>query len=246
MAPRASAKNDQYRDRKGAGIPQALPLSVVTKHETLRSIYDRLYAAYGPQGWWPGKTPTEVVIGAILTQNTAWRNVERAIASLRRAKALSWPALRKLSEAQLAELIRPAGTYRVKAARLKAFVDYLWGHHHGSLRSLLSGDLDAVRTSLLSIHGIGPETADAILLYAGNRPTFVVDAYTKRILHRHFLAEENASYDAVRQLFQSALPTDAQMYNEYHALLVAVGKKHCKTRANCDACPLRDLPHECA
>ncbi len=209
----------------------------------LREIYDRLYAAYGPQGWWPGQTPTEVIIGAVLTQNTAWTNVERAIANLRRANALSWIALRDLSEAELAALIRPAGTYRVKAVRLKALVNYLWQHHQGCLDSLLAGPLDQVRDRLLSIHGIGPETADAIVLYAGARPSFVVDAYTKRLLHRHLLCDEKANYDQVRGLFQEALPPNAQMYNEYHALLVAVGKKHCRSRADCDGCPLSDLPH---
>ncbi len=235
MPPRARGKNRGGTDklRLSVGVPQ-----------TLRLIYDRLYAAYGPQGWWPAKTPTEVVIGAILTQNTAWTNVERAIENLRRARALSWRVLRNLSEPELAELIRPAGTYRVKAARLRAFVTFLWQQHEGSLESLLSGELEMVRTRLLSIHGIGPETADAILLYAGARPTFVVDAYTQRLLRRHFLQDERSNYEDARTLFQGTLPADAQLYNEYHALLVTVGKKHCKSRALCDGCPLADLPHD--
>jgi endonuclease-3 related protein len=242
---RPEGGRNHIRDRQGAALKAAVDSNRARRFPgaLLRLIYDRLYATYGPQGWWPGRTPTEVVIGAILTQNTAWRNVERAIANLRRAKALSWRALRDLTEPRLAELIRPAGTFRVKAARVKAFASFLWAHHSGSLKSLLSGDLDAVRARLLSIHGIGPETADAILLYAGNRPSFVVDRYTKRILHRHFLCEEDAGYESVRELFQSALPRDAQAYNEYHALLVAVAKKHCKTRAQCDGCPLSALPH---
>ncbi len=212
--------------------------------KTIRKIYDRLWAAYGPQHWWPAKTPTEVVVGAILTQNTAWTNVERAVGNLERAKCLSWRALRKTPEARLAKLIQPSGTYRVKAARLKAFVEHLWQHHRGSLTSLLNGDLADARQTLLAIRGIGPETADAILLYAGNRPTFVVDAYTKRILRRHFLIEHEADYETVRGLFHEVLPAETQLFNEYHALLVEVGKRHCRTRARCDGCPLADLPHD--
>jgi len=207
-------------------------------------MYRLLFRAYGPQHWWPARTATEVVVGAILTQNTAWSNVERAIANLRRARALSWKALRDLSESELAELIRPSGTYRVKAGRLRAFVGELWGRHGGSLRAMLDGDLTAVRRRLLAIRGIGPETADAILLYVGNRPIFVADAYTKRILLRHHLINENAGYEAVRWLFQSSLPADAAIFNEYHALLVAVAKKHCRSKASCPGCPLEALAHD--
>jgi endonuclease-3 related protein len=213
-------------------------------HRRIQAIYDRLWRAYGPQHWWPARTATEVVVGAILTQNTAWANVERAIGNLRRARRLTWRALRDLPEGTLAELIRPSGTYRVKTARLKAFVEELWTHHRGSLDVLLDGDLDDARRRLLGIPGIGPETADAILLYAGRRPTFVVDAYTKRVLRRHHLTDGAAGYEAVRSLFLCALPADAQRYNEYHALLVAVGKRHCRTRAQCAGCPLADLPHD--
>ncbi len=207
-------------------------------------MYDRLWAAYGPQHWWPAETPTEVVIGAILTQNTAWKNVEKAIANLKRAKCLTWSALRKVSNKRLATLIQPSGTYRVKAVRLKTFVEYLWDHHHGSLTSLCDGDLGEARRRLLAIDGIGPETADAILLYAGERPTFVVDAYTRRILRRHFVTDGQADYETVRRLFHETLPASAELYNEYHALLVAVGKRHCRPRAQCEGCPLAELPHD--
>ena len=207
-------------------------------------MYDRLWAAYGPQHWWPGETDIEVVVGAILTQNTAWKNVERAITNLKRADCLSWSALRDLSEARLAKLIQPSGTFRVKAARLKALVGVLWDEHGGSLDSLMDGDVDSARRRLLAIHGVGPETADAILLYAGQRPTFVVDAYTRRILRRHHLIDKPDGYEAVRQMFQHAVEPDAQRYNEYHALLVAVGKQHCRTRPRCEGCPLADLPHD--
>lgn len=208
------------------------------------SIYRRLYRALGPQGWWPARTATEVVIGAILTQNTAWKNVERAMKRLRAAGAVTWRGLRGLDDRQLEDLLRPAGTYRVKARRLRAFVDALWRDHGGSLRQMLAGDLDAARQRLLSIPGVGPETADAILLYAGNRPSFVVDAYTKRILRRHFLVDSRADHEEVRHLFQSSLPEDAALFNEYHALLVELGKRHCRVRASCQECPLKRMPHD--
>ena len=218
--------------------------SDAARRRTVRMILRRLERAYGPQHWWPARTKTEVVVGAILTQNTAWAGVERAVANLRQAGLLSWSALRDVAEAELAERIRPAGTFRVKAKRLKAFVEVLWEDHGGSLRSLLSGELNAARERLLAIHGIGRETADAILLYAGGRPSFVVDAYTKRILSRHFVTDKAAGYDSVRDLFQSALPPDADVYNEYHALLVTLAKRHCRSSAECEGCPLADLPHD--
>lgn len=210
----------------------------------LRDIYARLWAAYGPQHWWPAQTPTEVVIGAVLAQNTAWRNVERAIHNLKRAGCLDWAALRDLPQARLARLLRPAGTFRVKAARLKSFVKVLWDQHQGSLDSLLAGPLEDARRRLLAMHGIGPETADAILLYAGGHPTFVVDAYTRRILRRHHVIDGSAGYETIRALFHRAIKPQAQLYNEYHALLVVLGKKHCRVRAACEGCPLADLPHD--
>ncbi|MCH7871186.1 MAG: endonuclease III domain-containing protein [Planctomycetes bacterium] len=230
-------------------------------NHTLRAMYDRLWSAYGPQHWWPTDTgkaglrtparrglqvdaPTEVVIGAILTQNTAWINVERAIANLKQAAALDFKVLRDLPESELAELIRPSGTFRLKARRLKAFVDRLWDLHDGSLESLLAGEIETARRRLLDIPGIGPETADAILLYAGDRPTFVVDAYTMRVLRRHFIVTDADDYESVRANFHDALPREAALFNEYHALFVEVGKRHCRVRARCDGCPLADLPHD--
>lgn len=209
----------------------------------LNDIFERLQCAYGPQHWWPADSAMEVIVGAILTQNTAWSNVERAIVRLREADSLSWSALRDVSQEELAELIKPSGTFRVKAARLKAFVNALWGRHKGSLDTMLAGELQQVRGRLLAIHGIGPETADAILLYAGHRPTFVVDAYTKRVLRRHHIIWSDAEYANVQRLFHEAIAPEPRIYNEYHALLVAVGKKHCRSRARCDGCPLDGLPH---
>ncbi len=211
---------------------------------TIRGIYECLLAAYGPQHWWPADTPTEMVIGAILTQNTAWTNVERAIQNLRQAGCLTLAALRRTPDEKLARLIQPSGTYRVKAARLRAFVEHVWGHFDGSLDAMLTGELGVVRRRLLGIHGIGPETADCILLYAGGHPSFVVDAYTKRILRRHFLIAPTAGYDEIRDLFHAALTPDPVVFNEYHALLVAVGKDHCRAKAVCEDCPLEHLPHD--
>ena len=213
-------------------------------NETFREVYERLWAAYGPQRWWPADDSIEVVVGAILTQNTAWSNVERAINNLKSAKCLSWTALRGISEEDLGALIRPSGTFRIKAARVKAFVQVLWDDYNGSLKSLLSGEVERARRRLLAIHGIGPETADSILLYAGRRLTFVVDSYTRRILRRHHLIDVDADYESVRRSFQRAIAPKVRLYNEYHALLVAVGKKHCGSRARCEGCPLVDLPHD--
>ncbi len=212
--------------------------------QALEEIFTRLGAAYGPQHWWPADTRTEVVIGAILTQNTAWTNVERAIDNLKRAGAVDFKILRDLRESELGELIRPSGTYRVKAARLKAFVEFLWDRHRGSLTSALDGELEDARANLLGIHGIGPETADAILLYAGDRPTFVVDAYTKRVLRRHGVIGDGATYESVRSLFHDAIRSDVRAYNEYHALFVELGKRHCRMTARCEGCPLTDMPHD--
>jgi endonuclease-3 related protein len=212
--------------------------------KTLRAFFDAMHRAYGPQHWWPAKTPTEVIIGAILTQNTAWRNVERAIDNLRSAGLLDWRKLHRLDPGRLAELVRPAGTYKVKARRLKAFVDWLHQRYQGNLDRLFAAPLHALREELLSVSGIGPETADAILLYAGNLPTFVVDAYTARILYRHRLIDEPAEYDEIKDLFESNLPAEVKLFNEYHALLVQVGKRHCRPRARCPGCPLEPFEHE--
>ncbi len=210
-------------------------------------IFDCLYTAYGPQHWWPADTKEEIVIGAILTQNTAWTNVEKAIAELKRAKCLSFRAIDAIDEPSLAELIRSAGTFRQKAVYLKSFASWLTEKHNGDLGAALSGEPNRVRRELLSLKGIGPETADAILLYAGGHPTFVVDAYAKRVLRRHFLIEPgNNGYESIRNVFMDSLKPDAQLFNEYHALLVEVGKRHCKATANCESCPLAHLDHnEC-
>jgi endonuclease-3 related protein len=211
--------------------------------ETLTEIYQLLHDAFGPQHWWPGETPFEVITGAILTQNTSWTNVEKAIANLRSAERLTPEGLHHIDPAQLAELVRPAGYYNIKAKRLKNFVDWLFDNYDGELTNVETVDTGQLRAELLAIKGVGCETADSILLYALGRPVFVVDAYTARITLRHGLIEPGADYEQLRELFESSLPQDAQLFNEYHALLVRVGKEFCKPKARCPGCPLEKLPH---
>jgi endonuclease-3 related protein len=207
-------------------------------NKKLLKIYNRLYDAFGPQGWWPGDTPFEVAVGAILTQNTNWQNVERAIKNLRDARCLSPMTIFKISHNELAELIRPSGYFNVKALRLKNFVDFLVHQYRGSLMNMQHEDADVLRAKLLQVKGIGKETADSILLYALNKRVFVIDAYTKRILSRHGIISEDASYDECQELFHSHLSRDLQLYNEYHALIVRVGKEFCRKRPKCKDCPL--------
>lgn len=210
----------------------------------LPHFYDALMNAYGPQGWWPAQTPTEVIVGTILTQNTAWKNVERAMARLRAGGALDWRQLHEMPVDRLAELIQPAGTFRVKAQRLKNFVSFLIERYRGDLAGMVGVSTDQLREELLSVHGIGRETADAILLYALDRPTFVVDAYTHRVLRRHGLIDTESDYDEVKAVFEDSLPSNLRMFNEFHALLVEVGKRHCRTRARCEGCPLASFEHD--
>jgi endonuclease III related protein len=206
----------------------------------LRLYYDALLSAYGPQHWWPGRTRFEVIVGAILTQSTSWSNVELAIAALRGQNLLSPSALERISTPRLARLIRSSGYFRQKALKLKAFVHFLRQHYGGSLDKLLATPTPQLREQLLSIRGIGPETADSILLYAGKLPVFVVDAYTRRILERHQLADRRHSYGYIRQLFEQNLQASVPLYNEYHALLVRTGKHFCRKRApQCEDCALR-------
>jgi len=201
-------------------------------------LYDRLYSAFGPRHWWPGDSAFEVVVGAILTQNTAWRNVTKAIANLKARNLLSPNALYNVSSQDLAAVIRPAGYYNIKAGRLKHFMAFLFQESAGDLDRLLSGDLLSLRQKLLDVNGIGPETADSILLYAGNKPTFVVDAYTRRILFRHHLIPEETNYEELQNLFMDNLEPDPSMFNEYHALLVHAGHTFClKKRPKCAECP---------
>lgn len=209
--------------------------------DQLLRIYKHLYQIFGPQGWWPAETPFEVAVGAILTQNTNWRNVARAIENLKGADLLTPATLQALPTPTLAQLIRPAGYYNVKAQRLKNFVAFLWQAYDGSMAALAAADWPQVREELLQIKGIGPETADSILLYALEKPVFVVDAYTHRILSRHELAPETCTYDELQAQFHTALPPEVPLFQEYHALLVRLGKNFCRPRAKCQGCPLASL-----
>ncbi len=211
-------------------------------NKRLLRIFDVLAVHFGPLHWWPAETPFEVVVGAVLTQNTAWTNVERAIARLKEAGVLSPDALRALERERLEELIRPAGFFRQKAQRLQLFVTHLFARHGGNLCTLLAGPLAQVRAELLSLKGIGPETADSILLYAGEHPSFVVDAYTRRLFTRLGLLQGTEGYDQIRSLFMTSLPGEAELFNEYHALIVEECKTFCrKNKPLCSSCPLLSL-----
>ncbi len=204
----------------------------------LRELFQRLLAHYGPQRWWPGETPFEVAVGAVLTQNTNWGNVELAIGNLKQAGALSLEGLLALPPADLAQLIRPAGYYNLKEKRLRNLLNFLASPGVGGLKGLAATPLEPARASLLMVKGIGPETADSILLYACGQPTFVVDAYTFRILGRHGLAQPGLDYQGLRARFMGCLPPDPALYNEYHGLLVRLGKEQCKkSQPLCDGCP---------
>jgi endonuclease III related protein len=209
--------------------------------EAVRRIYDTLFGWFGPQGWWPAEDDFEMVVGAILTQSTAWANVVKAIDELRAAGALDVAAMAEASEERLALLVRGSGYFRQKARKLKAFVGYLGEHHDGSLRGLFHVKLPDIRGELLGIWGIGPETADSIILYGARQPIFVVDAYTRRIFSRLGLTPPDASYEQLQGLFRDHLVPSVPLFQEYHALLVALGKNVCRPRPLCGSCPLRDI-----
>jgi endonuclease III related protein len=205
----------------------------------ITGFYDALHRTLGPQQWWPAETPFEVIVGAILTQNTTWKNVERAIANLREAGLLDPARLARVRLPRLERLVRPSGYYRQKARKLKAFLLFLDAEFGGSLDRMFRMPTAALREKLLAVHGIGPETADSILLYAGNHPVFVIDAYARRVLARHSLADARVSYDDAQALFHLHLPREAPLFNQYHALLVETGKRWCRAReARCEQCPL--------
>ena len=207
----------------------------------LLGIYHRLLAHFGPQHWWPAREPFEVIVGAILTQSAAWGNVEKAIANLRVAGALSPRALRRLSLSRLAKLVYPCGYYNAKALKLKSFAFWLGNHYNDDLDSLFANDTGELRQQLLSVHGIGRETADSIMLYAAGKPIFVIDAYTRHVISRIGLAPEKDSYGAYQALFMQNLPPDTQLFNEYHALLVGLAKNVCHRRPLCQQCCLSDI-----
>ena len=207
----------------------------------LLEVYDRLLDAFGPQHWWPGESPFEVMVGAILVQNTAWRNVATAIENLRDEGLLEPQRLYELPARELQSLIRPAGYFRLKAERLRNLLRLVVEEYEGNEATLLALDSQALREKLLSVKGVGPETADSIVLYAAEQPKFVVDAYTFRVLARHGWIGYGADYYEMQDLFELHLPQDVALYNEYHALLVRVGHMYCRKRPKCEACPLCEL-----
>ena len=211
------------------------------KPAELREVYKTLRKNFGHQHWWPGDTPFEVMVGAILTQNTAWTNVEKALLNLKKAKKLSFRALRSIPLKRLSLLIRPAGYFNVKAERLKCFMDFLQMECRGDLSELRKRGATVLREQLLAVKGIGPETADSILLYALGKTSFVIDAYTRRIFSRHGLASEGESYDRWREVFTRALPSSLALYNDYHAQIVRTAKGHCRKSPRCESCPLRSF-----
>lgn len=204
----------------------------------LLRFYRALLARHGPQGWWPARTAFEVAVGAILTQHTAWPGAARAVAALRARGLLSPRRLAGCDVVALGQLVRPAGTYRLKARRLLHFTDWLLRRFGGDVRSMRRAPLGPLRRELLAVPGLGPETADAILLYAAGRPVFVADAYTRRVLVRHRLLRPGAGYEETRAFLEAHLPSDPVLFNEFHALLVAVGKANCRTTPSCQGCPL--------
>ena len=201
-------------------------------------LYEVLYKTWGPQDWWPSKSDLETILGVILVQNTAWTNAKKAIVNLKAHDTLEWNRLALASEEELAQWIQPAGTFRVKARRIKNFIHFVNHSHQGDLRTFLQLPCEQLRHTLLSINGLGPESADCIVLYAAHHPAFVVDAYTRRFLSRHGWILPKATYDQIAQWFTRQLPPDPPLFNEYHALLVKLGKIHCRAKPLCEQCPL--------
>ncbi|MEO0092171.1 MAG: endonuclease III domain-containing protein [candidate division WOR-3 bacterium] len=201
-------------------------------------VYQKLFDYYGPQNWWPAESDFEVIVGAVLTQNTAWRNVERAIENLKAYNLLNPKNLWTISTSQLYQLIRPSGFYRIKAKRLKALLDFIIKNYAGNIENLRKQKPSVLRQELLAISGIGDETADSILLYALNKPVFVVDTYTRRVFSRHKFLDNKATYADIQKFFVAHLPKSVKLYQEYHALIVKLAKDFCRTKPNCTYCPL--------
>ncbi len=218
--------------------PGSAPALLPGKPALCRRMFDRMLTVLGPQNWWPADTDEEVIIGAVLTQNTAWTNVEKALSNLRASNALTLQAVSRLPPEELARRIQPAGYYNLKARRLQCVARYFLDRCGGDLNALGAVDTAVVREELLAVYGVGPETADSILLYVLRRPVFVIDAYTLRIGARHGLFAPETPYEQARAFFERSLPADRALYNEYHALLVRVGNRHCRPRPRCAGCPL--------
>jgi endonuclease-3 related protein len=232
--------------------PVTATVSVMPRRPDILELYELLHTAYGPQHWWPAETAFEVMVGAMLTQNTAWANVEKALAKIRAADALDPHRLHALPQSRLEELCRPAGFFRVKSRRLRNLMNWLHDGYGGDLGRVLARDAarparsraERLREELLEVNGVGRETADSIVLYAFDLPTFVVDTYTYRVLLRHRIIDEGADYETMRELFHEKLPPDTALYKQFHALFVCAGKDYCKPTPRCEGCPLDCLPHD--
>ncbi|MGW8193641.1 MAG: endonuclease III domain-containing protein [Desulforhopalus sp.] len=221
--------------RRGDGV-------LLQSDNNYQKAYQLLFDHFGPQGWWPGETAFEIIVGAVLTQNTSWSNVEKAIARLKDAGLLEHQRLLGLEQGEIAAYIRPSGYYNLKAKRLKNLLQMIENKYDGELGLLFADDISTSRKNLLAVKGIGPETADSILLYGGGHPVFVVDAYTHRVFSRHLLSEEETDYDTLQAIFLDNLELDADLFNEYHALIVRVAVTYCrKSHPLCESCPLQGL-----
>ncbi|OPY12919.1 MAG: Endonuclease III [Syntrophus sp. PtaB.Bin001] len=213
-------------------------MKTLTQEHNLEEIYKRLDSHFGDLGWWPADSAFEVIIGAILTQNTAWQNVEQAIENIKSAGLLDPLSLAAVDQQILEQLIRPSGYFRIKTSRIKNFLNFLQNRYDCSLKKMFCDDLWELRKRLLEVKGIGKETADSILLYAGHKPIFVIDAYTKRILSRHEIIDQSVSYDEIQRFFMNNLPAEVNLFKQYHALIVNTGKKYCRKSPLCRECPL--------
>ena len=223
------------------GKDQIPEIRMNTLSDKLNEIYELLLKAYGPQKWWPAESPLEVMVGAVLTQNTNWQGVEKAIANLKRDNLLNPNQLKAIPTEELSRLIKPAGYFNLKARRLKNLIEFVTEAYSGDLETMGQVETGQLRQELLAVNGVGPETADSILLYALQRPVFVVDTYTYRVMNRHGLIGAEVSYGELQELFTHHLPLDMTLFNEYHALLVRVGKLHCQRKVRCEGCPLAPL-----
>ncbi len=216
------------------------PVNARDMRKRLQEIFEKLLSAFGQRHWWPGDSPLEIMVGAVLTQNTAWRNVEKAIDNMRVKGLLDMDALDLIEKDRLADVIRPAGFYHVKSRRLKALITDVHARYGGSIEQMQLTATGELRDRLLSVKGVGPETADSILLYALDRPVFVVDAYTRRFLKNHGLYDGGGDYHDVQRFFMDNLPLDTYIFNEFHALLVCLCQRNCKKRPDCRTCPLAE------
>ena len=214
---------------------------LTSTNSLLIEIYDILYSAFGPQNWWPAETELEMMVGAILTQNTNWKNVEKAIGNLKDKDILTINRLMEIPDSMLAQLIKPAGYYNIKTRRLKNLIGFIDSDYDGDIFRLFSLDIQEIRKELLSVNGVGLETADSIVLYGAGKPLFVVDTYTHRILTRHGMIEEEAGYNDLQSLFMDNLPHDEELFKEFHALIVRSGKEYCKKKPLCQNCPLKNF-----